>query len=140
MTSRCSDVKKQRYLLDTNILSHLVKEPAGVVARRIAEVGEASVCTSLVVACEIRFGAAKKGSAKLTAQVEAILSVMDILPLEEPVDQHYAHIRLSLTGQLIGHNDLLIAAHARSLGLVIVTNNEREFSRVPGLLVENWLA
>ena len=134
-------MRKQRYLLDTNILSHLVKEPAGVVARRIAEVGEASVCTSLVVACELRFGAAKKGSARFTAHVEAILSALDILPLEEPVDRHYANIRLhlSLTGQPIGHNDLLIAAHARSHGLVIVTNNEREFARVQGLLVENWL-
>ena len=61
-----------RYLLDTNILSHLVREPAGIVARRIAAVGEAKVCTSLVVACELRFGAAKKGSPRLTAQLEAI--------------------------------------------------------------------
>lgn len=134
-------MKPVRYLLDTNIISHLIKEPSGIVAKKIASVGEARVCTSLVVECELRFGAAKKGSPKLTAQLEAILSVLDILPLEEPVDQHYAAIRLhlSVTGQPIGQNDLLIAAHARSLGLVVVTNNTREFLRVPGLQVEDWL-
>jgi tRNA(fMet)-specific endonuclease VapC len=134
-------MKRHRYLLDTNILSHLVKEPSGVVAQQIAVVGEGRICTSLVVACELRFGAAKKGSAKLSAQLEAILSAIEILPLEEPVDRHYADIRLhlQLTGQPIGHNDLLIAAHARSLGMIMVTHNESEFSRVPGLMVENWL-
>ena len=130
-----------RYLLDTNILSHLVKEPAGIIARQIATVGEVMVCTSLIVACELRFGAAKKGSARLSAQVEAILSALEIMALEEPLDRHYAEIRahLHLFGQPIGHNDLLIAAHARSLGLIMVTHNEREFSKVPGLSVENWL-
>ena len=130
-----------RYLLDTNILSHLVKEPAGIVAQQIAHVGEIMVCTSLIVACELRFGSAKKGSAKLSAQVDAILSALEIMPLEEPLDRHYAEIRtqLHLIGQPIGHNDLLIAAHARSLGLIMVTHNDREFSRVPGLTVENWL-
>lgn len=128
-------------MLDTNILSHLVKEPSGVIANRIAEVGEDLVCTSLIVACELRFGAAKKGSAKLSAQLEAILSAIEILPMEEPVDRHYAEIRYHLhqIGQPVGHNDLLIAAHARSLGCIMVTHNESEFSRVPGLVVENWL-
>ena len=142
VTNRCFEMRKRRYLLDTNILSHLVKEPTGVVAQRIATVGEAKVCTSLVVAGELRFGAAKKGSARLSAQLEAILSAMEILPLEEPLDRHYADIRLHLhlICQPIGHNDLLIAAHARSLGMIMVTHNEREFSRVPGLIVENWLA
>lgn len=135
-------MNQPRYLLDTNILSHLVREPAGTVMHRVAAVGEVAVCTSIVVACELRFGAAKKGSARLTDQLEAILSAMTILPLEEPADRHYAEIRNHLhhIGQPIGHNDLLIAAHARSLDLVMVTHNEGEFSRVPGLTVENWLA
>ncbi len=134
-------MKRNRYLLDTNIISQLVKEPSGIVAQKIAAVGEARICTSLVVACELRFGAAKKGSPKLTVQLESILSALKILPLEEPVDQHYADIRLHLhqSGLPIGHNDLLIAAHARTLGLIMVTNNTREFSRVPGLQVEDWL-
>jgi tRNA(fMet)-specific endonuclease VapC len=132
---------QSRYLLDTNILSHLVKTPSGIVTRRIATVGEDSVCTSIVVACELRFGAAKKGSTRLTLQLEKILSALTILSLEEPVDHHYAEIRTHLhqIGQPIGHNDLLIAAHARALDLIMVTHNEREFSRVPGLTVENWL-
>jgi len=134
-------MSRPTYLLDTNILSHLVKEPSGIVARRIAALGEDTVCTSIVVACELRFGAAKKGSARLTVQLEAILSAMSILSLEEPADHHYAEIRTYLhqIGQPIGHNDLLIAAHARSLNLIMVTYNEREFSRIPELTVENWL-
>jgi tRNA(fMet)-specific endonuclease VapC len=136
------DMIQPRYLLDTNILSHLVKEPSGIVTRRIAAVGEATVCTSIVVACELRFGAAKKGSARLTDQLETILSALTIISLEEPVDHHYAEIRTYLhhIGQPIGHNDLLIAAHARSLDLILVTHNEREFSRVPELTVENWIS
>lgn len=135
-------MSQPRHMLDTNIISHLVKEPAGIVTLRIAAVGEDTVCTSIVVACELRFGAAKKGSSRLTLQLETILSAMTILPLEEPVDHHYAEIRAHLhhLGQPIGrHNDLLIAAHARALDLIMVTHNEREFSRVPGLTVENWL-
>ena len=133
-------MSRHRFLLDTNILSHLVKEPSGVVARQIGAVGESRVCTSLVVACELRFGAAKKGSAKLSAQLEAILSALEILPLEEPVDRHYADIRLQLhlIGQPIGHNDLFIAAHARSLNATLITHNTREFGRVDGLLTEDW--
>lgn len=135
-------MKHNRYLLDTNIISHLVKEPSGIVAQKIAAVGESRICTSLVVACELRFGAAKKGSPKLAAQLEAILSALDILPLEEPVDRHYADIRLHLhqSGLPIGHNDLLIAAHARAIGLIMVTNNTREFLRVPGLQLEDWIS
>jgi len=98
-------------------------------------------CTSIVVASELRYGAYRKGSAKLTTQVETVLAGVDILPLEEPVDHHYGNIRAELAriGQPIGHNDLFIAAHARALGLTLVTGNFGEFSRVPGLSVENWL-
>jgi tRNA(fMet)-specific endonuclease VapC len=134
-------VNPLRYLLDTNILSDLVRHPSGIVRDRIAAAGEDSVCASIVVAAELRFGAAKKHSKRLTRQVEAILSALPILPLESPVDKHYAEIRAALeaAGNPIGPNDLLIAAHARALGLTMVTNNQTEFSRVPGLAVENWL-
>jgi tRNA(fMet)-specific endonuclease VapC len=130
-----------RYLLDTNILSDLVRHPAGMVRDRIATVGEEGVCVSIVVAAELRFGAAKKNSKRLTQQVEAILSALPILPLESPVDEHYAKIRAMLEagGNPIGPNDLLIAAHARALGLTLVTHNLAEFSRVAGLTAENWL-
>jgi tRNA(fMet)-specific endonuclease VapC len=93
------------------------------------------------VAGELRFGAYKRGSDRLTAQVEAILSAIEILPLEEPADQHYGKLRalLESRGEMIGPNDMLIAAHALALDCTVVTANRREFSRVPGLKVENWL-
>jgi len=136
-----SRVIAPRFLLDTNIVSDLVRHPQGLIARRIAEVGERSVCTNIIVAAELRFGAAKSGSRRLLAQVDAVLSVMSILPVDAPVDVHYADIRkrLERAGSWIGSNDMLIAAHARALGYTVVTANLREFRRVPGLKVENWL-
>jgi tRNA(fMet)-specific endonuclease VapC len=130
-----------RYLLDTNIVADLVRTPQGVVAARIAREGEDTVCTSIVVAGELRFGAAKRGSAPLAARVEAILAAMEIVPLEEPADRRYGELRwhLERSGTPIGPNDMLIAAHALALGLTLVTANVREFSRVSGLAVENWL-
>jgi tRNA(fMet)-specific endonuclease VapC len=130
-----------KYLLDTNIISDLVKHPQGLVFQYIANVGEDSVCTSIVVACELRFGAVKSCSSRLVEQVERILEVFPILSLESPVDQHYAAIRshLEQAGTPISPNDLLIAAHALALNLTLVTANTREFERVPGLNLENWL-
>ncbi|MBX3482302.1 type II toxin-antitoxin system VapC family toxin [Phenylobacterium sp.] len=130
-----------RYLLDTNILSDLVRNPRGQVSARIAAVGERSICTSIVVAAELRFGAAKRGSARLTAQLEHILSALDVLPFDAPADIAYAKLRAGLeaAGLPIGGNDMLIAAHALCAGCVVVTDNEREFVRVEGLEVANWL-
>ncbi len=130
-----------RYLLDTNILSSLIRQPGGPVTSRIRAVGEAAVCTSIVAACELRYGAAKKGSRILAGRVDALLAVMDVLPLEAGVEREYARIRVHLEkqGTPIGSNDLLIAAHALAAGLILVTDNVREFSRVPRLRVENWL-
>ena len=129
------------FLLDTNIVSDLVRNPRGKISARIAEVGEANVCTSIIVAAELRFGAAKRKSPRLTAQLEAVLSALDVLALETPVDTVYGVIRASLerTGQPIGANDLLIAAHALALGYTVVTDNAREFLRIDDLDVENWL-
>lgn len=129
------------YLLDTNIVSHLIRQPQGAVMRRISEVGESAVFVSVVVACELRFGAAKRQSTALSERIERLLSLIPVLPLESGVDREYADIRcfLEMSGQPIGPNDLLIAAHARSLGMVLVTDNVREFGRVPGLVVENWV-
>ena len=130
-----------RFLLDTNIMSDLVRHPRGKISDRIAKVGEEHVCTSIIVAAELRFGATRKNSSRLTAQLEAVLGTIDVLALEAPVDAVYGVIRASLerTGQPIGANDLLIAAHALALGLTVVTDNEREFSRIDNLRVENWL-
>lgn len=130
-----------RYLLDTNIVSDLVRNPQGRVMHRIREVGEAQVCTSIIVAAELRYGAAKKESPRLTAQLEAVLGALDVLPFEAPADTAYGRLRARLeqAGQPIGGNDLLIAAQAVALAYVIVTDNEREFARIDGLPRENWL-
>ena len=129
------------YLFDTNILSHLVRQPQGPVAERIADVGEANVLTSAIVACELRYGAAKRGSRRLTRQVEAILGALTIRPLESDVERVYVAIRVALEkkGTPIGAHDMLIAAHARTVDAVCVTDNVSEFKRVPALKVENWL-
>ena len=132
-----------RYLLDTNILSHLIRNPFGPVFDRLKSILPATACTSIIVSAEIRFGLRKGASKKLQIQAEKVLEAMamDILPLEKPVDLHYGEIRafLNQTGKPIGGNDLFIAAHARALDLTLVSANVREFSRVPGLRVENWL-
>ena len=97
--------------------------------------------TSVIVACELRYDAAKRGSRKLTRQVEAVLSAMMIKPLESDVERVYASIRVALErkGTPIGAHDMLIAAHARALDAVCVTDNVAEFKRVPALKVENWV-
>lgn len=129
------------YLLDTNTLSHLIRQPQGPISARIAEVGEANVLTSVIVACELRYGTAKRRSRRLARQVEAVLGALTIRPLESGVERIYASIRLRLErrGTPIGAHDMLIAAHARSIGAVCVTDNVAEFRRVPSLRVENWL-
>ena len=130
-----------RYLLDTNIVSDLVRHPQGRVADHIREVGDSLICTSIVVAAELRYGASKKASVRLTAQLDAVLGALDILPFEAPADIVYGQLRAALEqiGRPIGGNDLLIAAHAMALDCVLVTDNEGEFARVEGLRWDNWL-
>ncbi|MFM2275140.1 MAG: hypothetical protein RL211_1012 [Pseudomonadota bacterium] len=130
-----------KYLLDTNIISDVIRNPDGPAARRIEQVGSKALFTSIIVAAELRYGCAKKGSPKLLARVEGILETIPVLPLDIPADAEYGDIRAELeaAGQPIGMNDLLIAAHANALGLTLVTDNAREFSRIRGLNVENWL-
>ena len=129
------------YLLDTNIISELMRHPDGRVANRIEQIGSERVCISIVVVAELRYGIAKSRSRRLPGQLAAILEGMDVLPFEAPADVTYAELRSALeqSGIPIGANDMLIAAHALALGLTVVTDNEREFSRVRGLSTENWL-
>jgi|SRR5665213_123890 len=130
-----------RYLLDTNIVSDLIRHPQGRAAERIRKIGDGSVCTSIIVAAELRYGEAKKGSPKLTVQLEQVLGPLEIIPFEAPAEIVYGKIRAQLeqAGTVIGNNDLLIAAHTIALGYILVTDNEREFARVPNLTCENWL-
>ena len=130
-----------RYLLDTNIVFDLVRNPQGRIAEHVRKVGEAKVCTSIIVAAELRYGATKKGSQRLTAQLETVLGALDVFPFEAPADAAYGLIRTRLeqAGTPIGGNELLIAAQALALGCIIVTDNEAEFARVDDLPRENWL-
>ncbi|MGC1886310.1 MAG: type II toxin-antitoxin system VapC family toxin, partial [Stellaceae bacterium] len=121
-----------RYLLDTNILSDLVRHPQGRISEHIREVGEAQICTSIIAAAELRYGAAKRRSPRLATQLEAVLGALDVVPFEPPADTVYGLIRTRLEqiGRPIGGNDLLIAAQAVALGYTIVTDNEGEFARI----------
>jgi len=129
------------YLLDTNIVSDIVRNPQGVVACKIAAIGETEIATSIIVAAELRFGAEKRGSPKLSAQLQAVLDVLPILPLSEGADVQYAILRAQLERDdtPIGGNDMLIAAHALAMDSILVTDNVREFERVNELRIENWL-
>jgi len=131
----------RRFLLDTNIVSHVARLPRGSPAQRIAAVGERHVCTSIVAAAELRYGASRRRSERLTRRIEAILSALDVLAFEEPADRRYAELRtyLERRGEPTGPNDMLIAAQALALDLTVVSANVNEFMRVPRLLVENWL-
>jgi tRNA(fMet)-specific endonuclease VapC len=130
-----------RYMLDTNIISDLIKNPQGRAAKRIARVGEDNICTSIIVAAELRYGCAKSGSKRLLKAVDDLLGEIHVLPFEVPADAEYGGIRseLETAGKPIGGNDLLIAAHAYATGTTIVTANTDEFKRIRGLNVENWL-
>jgi tRNA(fMet)-specific endonuclease VapC len=129
-------------MLDTNIISDLVRNPQGKAAARIARAGEDNICTSIVVAAELRYGCAKSGSTRLLKAVDDLLGEIEVLPLDAPADASYGNIRAELEaeGKSIGGNDLLIAAHAYAIGATIVTANTDEFKRVRGLHVQNWLA
>lgn len=131
-----------RYMLDANIISDLIRNPKGRAAKRIARIGEDQICTSIIVAAELRYGSAKRGSRRLLKSVEDVLKEIEVLPFDVPADADYGRIRseLEVAGKSIGGNDLLIAAHASAVGCTIVTANASEFSRIRDLPVENWLA
>jgi tRNA(fMet)-specific endonuclease VapC len=131
-------------MLDTNILSDIVRNPRGVAAAHVRQIeikANALLSTSIVVAAESKFGALKKGSKTLSQQIDELFKTIEVLPLPVEVDQAYANLRVDLEkrGLPIGANDMLIAAHALATGSILVTDNVREFTRVKGLTVENWL-
>lgn len=128
------------YLLDTNIISDIIRSPDGKVAQRAEQVG-AVLVTSIIVACELRYGVERRGSAALRAKVEGVLARLVVMPLGAEADVHYGRLRgdLERRGLPISGEDMLIAAHALALGATLVTDNVREFERVEGLAIENWL-
>ena len=129
-------------MLDTNILSDLIRNPQGRAAKWIARAGEDNICTSIIVAAELRYECAKSGSKRLHKAIEDLLGEINVLPFDVPAEAEYGGIRseLEAAGKPIGSNDLLIAAHAYAIGATIVTANADEFKRIRGLSVENWLA
>ena len=135
----------QKYLLDTNIISNMMRDANGMAARRFERVAKEvelpHLCTSVVVECELRFGMTRKPNPRLELAYDRVMESLEILPLGSEVADHYAQIRTALErhGTPICPNDMLIAAHALALDCTLVTGNEAEFSRVSGLRVENWL-
>ena len=134
----------RRYLLHTNIISHMMLNPDGMVARRaetaMRSPDQPQLCTSIVAQCELAFGIKKRGSIRLQAALDAQLGSLVVLDLDEGVASHYARLRahLEAIGQPLGANDTLIAAHALCIDATLVTAGAG-FLRVPGLRVENWL-
>ena len=129
-------------LLDTNIISHIMRQPGGLAARRADLIDtDERLCTSVIVQFELRFGLEKNPSKRLQTSYDVTMAGIDVLPLDSSAAAEYARIRATLesTGKPIGANDLLIAAHALALDATLVTDNEAEFRRVPGLKIENWL-
>lgn len=132
------------YLLDTNVISRIMKDGLGQDAQRyrarLLSEPDCNVVTSIIVQCELLFGLARRPSQRLQAAYERQMEQLPVLPLEDSVSSHYAKLRTHLeqAGTPIGANDTLIAAHALSLGATLVTADAK-FSRVPGLSVENWL-
>ncbi|MYD97189.1 MAG: type II toxin-antitoxin system VapC family toxin [Gammaproteobacteria bacterium] len=127
-------------MLDTNVVCDLVRQPNGSVGGRVTALEQGSFSISVIVAAELQYSAARSRSSRFRKQLDAVLSAIETVPLDEPVDTHYGTIRSELEriGRPIGQNDLLIAAHARALGGTLVTNNTREFGRVPDLDIEDW--
>ena len=130
-----------RYMLDTDTCSYIMKRTSDVLLRRLQKVPVSDVCISVITKSELLFGVdVSPRHQQDEAALNAFLSYVEILDFPDSASVHYAQIRAHLKahGRMIGANDLFIAAHARSLGLTLVTNNTREFGRVRNLSVENW--
>ena len=131
-----------RYMLDTDIASYVMKGTEPKVLRKLQAVSVGDVCISSITHSELSYGVAvSPHPARDQAQLDVFLRHIPVLDYPADAAEHHGQIRavLKKSGSLIGANDLLIAAHARSLGLVLVTNNEREFKRVPSLKWQNWV-
>lgn len=130
-----------RYMLDTNICIYVIKNHPAAVRNKFNQFA-AHLCISSVTLAELLYGAEKsERPAHNLAQVESLAARLDVLDFNDKAASHFGQMRVELerSGQIIGPYDLMIAAHARSHGLTLVSNNLREFERVPGLLVSNWL-
>jgi tRNA(fMet)-specific endonuclease VapC len=129
------------YMLDTDICSYAMKRSNRNLLKKLGAMTVTDLCISVVTKAELLYGVRVSPYPDRDAEaVRAFLTYVEALDFPDEAADHYADIRCELKrrGELIGANDLLIAAHARSLGLTLVTNNTEEFSRVGGLVLENW--
>jgi tRNA(fMet)-specific endonuclease VapC len=139
-----ADISQPQYLLDTNIISHMMINADGTVGKRAQQLllsqPQRQLCTSIIVQCELVYGLAKRPSKRLQQAYEFQIDGLLVLPLDTHVTDHYARLRAELErlGQSIGPNDTFIAAHALAIGAVLVSADS-DFRKVPGLKVENWL-
>jgi len=131
-----------RYMLDTNICSYILKNHPTAVKQKFEEVGAGNICISAIVLAELYYGAARhpKGIV-IRREIDNFVSRLVVIPWDENAADHYGAIRASLekAGTLVGAMDMLIAAHAKSCDATLVTNNLREFDRIKGLTLLNWV-
>lgn len=130
-----------RYMLDTDTCSYIMKRSNDSVLKRLRSLPASDVCISVITKSELLFGVEVSPRRRQDgAALSAFLNYAEVLDFPDQASLHYAHIRADQKrrGIMIGANDLFIAAHARSLGLTLVTNNTREFGRVSRLMIENW--
>ena len=130
-----------RYMLDTDICSYIMKRSSDLLLSRLQKVPVGDLCVSVITKSELLYGVEISPRRRQDeAALNAFLSHVEVLDFPDTACLHYARIRAALkrAGTMIGANDLLIAAHARTLALTLVTNNTREFGRVPKLAIENW--
>ena len=130
-----------RYMLDTDTCSYIMRRSPEAVVRRLAKVSVSDVCISVITKAELLYGVEISPKRKQDeSALAAFLHYIEVLDFSDEASLHYAQIRADLKkrGAMIGANDLLIAAHARSLGLTLITNNTREFRRVRNLSIDNW--
>ncbi len=131
-----------RYMLDTNISSYVLRSRPASVKQRFDEAGPDALAISTVVLAELLYGAARHSQAAvIRREIRDFVSRLDVLPWDEPAADHYGDLRAELErqGRPLGAMDLMIAAHARSRGATLVSNDLRHFQRIEGLLVANWV-
>lgn len=144
LAATAADNAQPHYLLDTNIISHMMADADGAVGKRAQKIllnqSQRQLCTSIIVQCELVYGLTKRPSKRLQKAYEFQIGGLVVLPLDTHVTAYYAQLRAELEriGQSIGPNDTFIAAHALAIGATLVSA-DAEFLRVPGLRVENWL-
>lgn len=128
-------------MLDTNTCIYALNHRPETVLQKLIEAGSGAVCLSSITAAELAFGAVKSSRPDTKSKLETFFAMLPTLPWGDDAIWHYAQTRLALerAGQRIGERDLFIACHALAKNLVLVTNNTREFERVPGLKLENWV-